>query len=368
LKRDYYEILGLSKSAAEDEIKKAYRKCALSFHPDRNPGDKKAEEKFKEATEAYQVLSDPEKRQLYDRYGHEGLSSAGIGAGFGNVDFGDIFEDILGDFFGGGSSSRRRSRPQRGSDLKMDLEISFEESAFGATKTVEVRREEVCSDCKGDGAKPGTSRSNCSACHGTGHIMASSGFFSVSRTCHRCHGQGSLIQHPCTGCHGSGRVAVSRKVQINIPPGISNGLRLRVSGEGEAGARGGPRGDLYVDIHVNPHDIFSREGDNLICEVPINFVQAALGCEIEVPTLKGTSSLKIPAGTQTGRVFKLKGKGIASLNGHGIGDEEVRILVETPTHLSEKQKELLRQFAELSGEKVNPAVHSFIQKVKDLFK
>ena len=367
-KRDYYEILGVSRSASLDDVKKAYRKCALMHHPDRNPDDKKAEEKFKEATEAYQVLADPQKRQTYDQFGHEGLAAGGFEAGgFASAaGFGDIFEDIFEDFFGGGAG-RGRHRAQRGGDLQYDLEILFNEAAFGTEKTIELEREETCSTCKGDGAKPGTSRTTCGTCHGSGQILASSGFFSISRACHRCHGQGSFVEHSCASCHGTGRIGVKRKIQIKVPPGVDNGLRLRMPGEGEAGKLGGPRGDLYVDIYVKPHEFFTRQETTILCEVPISFVQAALGCEIEVPTLTGTTALKIPAGTQTGKVFRLKGKGLASLKGEGIGDEEIKILVETPAHLSDKQRELLKQFASLSGEKVNPLSSSFIEKVKTLF-
>jgi molecular chaperone DnaJ len=365
-KRDYYEVLGVAKNISADELKKAYRQAALKFHPDRNPGDKKAEEKFKEATEAYQVLSDPNKKQIYDQYGHEGLNSTGMGGGFSAAGFGDIFEDIFEDFFGGGPRSRRRA--QRGSDLQYDLEILFQEAAFGVEKDIEIRREETCTACKGDGAKPGTSRATCPVCHGSGQVLASSGFFSISRTCGRCHGEGNFAEHSCAICQGAGRVTADRKIHVKIPAGVDNGLRLRMNGEGEAGLRGGPRGDLYIDIHVKSHEFFTREGDNILCEVPLSFVQAALGCEIEVPTLTGSVVHRVPAGTQTGKVFKLKGKGIASLRGYGLGDEEVRIVVETPTHLSEKQKELLQQFAELSGEKVNPISSSFMERAKNLFK
>ena len=370
-KRDYYEILGVSRSAAAEQIKAAYRKLALAHHPDRNAGDKKSEEKFKEATEAYQVLADPKKRQVYDQYGHEGLGAGGF-SGFSSAGFSGIFEDIFEDFFSaaGGSpfSGRSRQRGQRGSDLQYDLEISFKEAAFGVEKSIQIRREEACAACKGDGAKPGTSPSTCPVCHGSGQVMASSGFFSISRTCHRCHGQGSFLEHPCTACKGSGRAAVERKIQVKIPAGVEAGTRLRMTGEGEGGSRGGARGDLYIDIYVQPDEFFSREKNNVLCEVPVSFTQAALGAEIEVPTLTGTTQLKIPAGTQNGRVFRLKGKGIASIQGHGIGDEEVKILVETPTNLSEKQKELLKQFAGLSGEQVNPISNSFVGKVKNIFK
>ena len=348
-KRDYYEVLSVARNASDEDIKKAYRKCAMAHHPDRNPGDKKSEEKFKEATEAYQVLSSPEKRRVYDQFGHAGVESQGMGGGFSTSGFGDIFEDIFEDFFGG-NPSKRRSRPQKGSDLATAVELDFHEAAFGVQKSVDVKREEACS-----------------ACRGSGQVMASSGFFSISRTCPRCQGQGSFIEHPCETCRGSGRLAVARKIQAKIPAGVDTGVRLRMTGEGEAGHRGGPRGDLYVEVHVRPHEIFSREGDDIICVVPISMVQAALGCEIEVPTLSGKSKLKVPAGTQNGRTFRLKGKGFPSLRGAGIGDEEIRIAVETPANLSEKQTELLRQFAELSGDKVNPATSSFVHKVKKLF-
>lgn len=364
-KKDYYEILGIVKNAAPEEIKKAYRKCALEHHPDRNPGNKKAEEKFKEATEAYQILSDPQKRQLYDQYGHEGLNAGGAGFS-GASGFGDIFEDIFEDFFGR-RGARSQQRPQRGSDLQYRMDILFNEAVFGVEKNIEIPREESCTSCKGDGAKPGTSRQACPTCHGSGEVLASSGFFSIARPCSRCHGHGSFVEHPCGVCRGSGRVSVQRKIQVKIPPGVDNGLRLRISGEGEGGVRGGPRGDLYVDLHVEPHEIFSREGNNVLCELPVSFVQAALGAEIEVPTLTGAAPLKVPAGTQTGKIFRLKGKGIASLNGQGIGDEEIKVIVETPTHLSDKQKELLKQFAALSGEKANPISNSFVEKAKKLF-
>jgi molecular chaperone DnaJ len=365
-KRDYYEILMIVRTASTEEIKKAYRKRALEFHPDRNPGDKKAEDKFKEATEAYQILSDAQKKQAYDAYGHVGLSGAGGGSGFSSAGFGDVFEGIFEGFFGDGRQGARKA--QRGSDLQYDLEISFEEAAFGAEKSVEIDREEACSNCRGEGTRPGTQATTCATCRGAGQVMASSGFFSVSRPCPKCRGRGSWIEHPCDACSGDGRVAATRKLQVKVPAGVDNGLRLRMNGEGEAGTLGGPRGDLYIDIHVHTHEIFTREGDNVLCEVPVSFVQAALGGEIEVPTLTGVTTLKIPAGTQSGRVFKLKGKGIVSLRGQReIGDEEIRVAVETPTHLSDKQKDLLKQFAALSGEKVNPLSSSFVDRMKKLF-
>ena len=370
-KKDYYEVLSVTRSASLDDIKKAYRKCALAHHPDRNPGDQKSEEKFKEATEAYQVLADSQKRKLYDAYGHAGidLGRESGGSGFSAGGFADVFEGIFEDFFsGGGQSGRGQERARRGGDLQVDLQISFNEAAFGADKEIEIAREETCASCKGDGAKPGTSRSVCSVCQGSGQVMASSGFFSISRPCHRCHGKGSWVDHPCPSCRGGGRVPVRRKIHVKVPAGVDNGLRMRVTGEGEAGLRGGPRGDLYLDLQVLQHEFFSRQGDNILCEVPVSFVQAALGAEIQVPTLTGSTALKIPAGTQNGKVFKLKGKGIASLSRpKEIGDEEVRVVVETPTRLSEKQRELLSQFAALSGDQVNPLSSSFMSRMKKLF-
>ena len=368
-KHDYYEVLGVSRQADGEEIKKAYRKAALAHHPDRNPGDHKAEEKFKEATEAYQILSDPQKRQIYNQYGHDGLNSmGGMGGGFsGASGFEDVFEGIFEDFFGGSGGGRNRARAARGSDLQYHLEVSFEEAAFGVEKSVHLRREETCGTCDGDGAKPGTQKKTCSACRGSGKVISSSGFFSISRPCSRCNGEGVSIEHPCTACHGAGRVDAERKIQVHIPGGVDTGLRLRMTGEGEAGFRGGPRGDLFIDIEVRPHEFFKRNGTTVICEVPLSFVQAALGGEVEVPTLAGKYELKIPSGTQTGKIFRLKGKGIAALRDGSLGDQEVHVVVETPAHLSDRQKELLKEFAELSGEKVNPISSSFMQKAKKLF-
>ncbi len=367
-KRDYYEVLGVGRSADADEVKKAFRKAALAHHPDRNPGDKKAEDNFREASEAYQVLSDPQKRQIYNQYGHEGLNAnGGMGGGFSSSGFEDVFEGIFEDFFGGSGGGRGRSRAARGSDLQYEIEISFEEAAFGVQRSIDLKREETCGNCRGEGAKPGTSKKTCPTCHGQGKVLTSSGFFSISRPCSRCNGEGVMIEHACSVCRGSGRVVSDRKIEIKIPPGIDAGQRLRMNGEGEAGVRGGPRGDLYIDIHVEPHEFFKRDGNKVICAVPISFVEASLGCEIQVPTLSGNHELKIPAGTQNGKVFRLKGKGIASLQGHELGDQEVQILIETPTHLSDKQKELLKQFATLSNEKVNPITSSFMEKAKKLF-
>lgn len=362
-KKDYYDILSVPRNASAEDVKKAYRQSAMKYHPDRNPGDKKAEDKFKEATEAYQVLSDPGKRQVYDQYGHAGLNNAG---GFSSAGFGDIFEDIFEDFFGG-NTGRRQNRAHKGGDLGVAVELTFEEAAFGVEKELQIRREETCTTCKGEGARPGTQRKNCSTCHGSGQVLASSGFFSISRACPKCHGQGSVIEDPCGDCRGTGRTAADRKIHVKIPGGVDTGIRLRMPGEGEAGHRGGPRGDLYVEVHLKEHEIFTREGDDLVLECPISMVQAALGLELEVPTLSGRASLKVPAGTQNGKSFRLKGKGFPSVRGHGHGDEEVRIRVETPTQLSDKQAALLREFAAATGEKVSPETSSFMKKVKKMF-
>ncbi len=364
--RDCYEVLGVSKNAAKDEIKTSYRRLALKYHPDRNEGDKAAEEKLKEVTHAYQILVDDDKRAAYDRHGFEGVNaSAGFGEGFGG--FSDVFSDIFEDFFGMGSG-RASKRSARGSDLGTEVEITFKEAITGVEKSVNVKREEICRVCRGEGAEPGTKRETCKTCKGTGQTTVSSGFFSLSRTCGSCAGHGSVIQKPCSSCRGSGRETISRKINLKIPAGVDNGQRLRVSGEGEPGHRGGERGDLYVDIFVEPHEIFKRHGADLLCEMPVSFAQAALGAEIEVPTPYGRETLKVPAGTQTGKVFKLKDKGVPHLGGRGTGDLHVRVVVETPTGLNARQKEILAQFAEAAGEKVNPLSHSFMEKVREFLK
>lgn len=370
--QDLYDLLGVTKTASPEEIKSAFRKHALKHHPDRNPGDKQAEEKFKEYSRAYEVLSDPEKRAAYDRYGIDGLSS-GSGSGFGGGEaFSDIFSDIFEDFFGGGrggaSGQRRAQRAARGSDLGVEVELTFLEAVRGCEKKVPVHREEVCRTCAGEGTASGTHKKVCNTCRGAGEILASSGFFSIRRPCHACGGQGSIIEKPCGSCRGTGREKTERTITVKVPAGVDTGMRLRVSGEGEAGHKGGHRGDLYVDIFVEAHEIFKRSGTDILCDVPISFAQAALGAEIQVPTLDGPESLKVPAGTQTGKAFRLKGKGIVSLKGDGRGDEHVRVIVETPTHLDSKQKELLKQFAESTGEKVHPLSHSFMKKMKDILK
>jgi molecular chaperone DnaJ len=375
-KRDYYEILGVSRNATQEEIKKAYRRLARQYHPDANP-DKKEEaaEKFREITEAYAVLSDPEKRAQYDRFGHAGPEGQGFGFDFRNFDFRDLgfdfgFGDLFEAFFGGG---RRRHGPQRGADLETQLELSFREAVFGAEKEVRVPRTERCGTCGGSGAAPGTAPERCAACNGTGQVSFSRatpfGQFIQTRTCDRCGGSGQFIPQPCRDCNGSGYVQRVRKVKVKVPAGVDNGFRLRLRGEGEAGVRGGPPGDLYVYIRVRPDPVFRREGDDLICEAAISFPQAALGAEIEVPTLEGTARLKVQEGTQSGTVVRLKGKGVPNPYGHGRGDLIVRLKVVTPTRLTERQKELLREFARLSGDEVakGDKEKGFFEKVRDAF-
>lgn len=368
-KRDYYEVLEVSRGAGADEIKKAYRKLARQYHPDANPGDRKAEEKFKEIAEAYEILSDPEKKANYDRFGHaatEGQGFNGFG-GFG-TDFGG-FGDIFDMFFGG--ATRARNGPQKGADIRADIEISFKEAAFGLEKDIKVPRIETCDNCKGSGAAPGTSVRTCSVCGGTGQVQSSQntpfGRIVQSHICNRCRGTGRMIEKPCSVCQGVGQVRRSRSIHIKIPVGVDTGTRLRVSGEGEAGLRGGPPGDLYVYINVRPHRIFKREGNDIVCEIPLSFTQAALGDEIEVPTLEGTAKIRVPEGTQHGTEFRLRGKGIPDLGGYGKGDQYVRVKVATPTRLTDRQKQLLREFALLSGESAAGEAKGFFDKVKDAF-
>lgn len=371
MKRDYYEVLGVSKSASLDEIKKAYRKIAKENHPDVNPGDKKAEERFKEATEAYAVLSNPEKRAKYDQFGHSGVDFNGQGfGGFG--DFSDFADFGLGDifemFFGGGMGGRRQ-RPARGADLRYDLKISLYEAAFGTKKEIEVPINENCSECGGSGAAPGTHPATCSQCQGTGQIRIVQrtpfGQVATSRTCNVCNGQGTIIRNPCKKCGGRGKVREIKKIEVNIPAGAEEGLSLRFSGKGEAGERGGPSGDLYVVLTIIPHDFFERNGNDIYCEIPITFVQAALGDEIDVPTLHGEVKMKIPEGTQTSRVFRIKGKGVPYRRGGGCGDQHVRVIVTTPTKLTERQKELLREFGQITSEKQQMGKKSIWDKVKE---
>ena len=367
-KADYYELLGVSRDAGADDIKKAYRKAALQYHPDRNPGDKAAEEKFKELSEAYQVLSDGEKRVQYDRYGHAAFEQAGMaGGGFDfSGNFEDIFGDIFGDFFGtGGRGGRGRAR--RGQDLSYSLEISFEEAAFGAEKTISIPRTSVCQPCGGSGAKPGTRPATCSGCHGTGQVRFQQGFFTIARTCNQCGGQGSVVTDPCPACHGSGSVRKTSTLQVKIPAGVDTGSRLKLRGEGEHSPGASAPGDLYVLIRVREHPLFERANTEVVCEVPISFPQAALGADIEVPTLEGKLKMKIPAGTQSGNVFRLRGKGIVDLRGGGRGDQLVRVTVETPRKLTGRQRELLQEFAELDGADGHPQSRGFFDKVKELF-
>jgi len=382
-KRDYYEILGVNKNATPDEIKKAYRNLALKFHPDRVSADKKkeAEEKFKEISEAYGVLSDPQKRSQYDQFGHAGIDSRYTSEDiFRGADFSSIFEDLgmggidledlLGGMFGGNIFGGRRTSGgrRRGSDLQFDLEISFDEAATGASKEFVVPRHEICPTCRGEGTAPGSSRQSCSKCGGSGQISSSQGFMLFSRTCDRCGGEGSIIAKPCPKCRGSGRTVVDRKITVKIPAGIESGMRLRVAGEGEVGMRGGQRGDLYVLIYVRPHEIFERHGSDLLCEVPISMVDAALGTEVEVPTLEGKVRMKIPMGTQSGKIFRLKGKGIRDIHTGARGDEHVRVVVETPTAVNDTQRRILQEFARASGEETFPKAASFIKRLKSFFR
>jgi molecular chaperone DnaJ len=369
-KRDYYEVLGVSKTASEQEIKSAYRRLAVKYHPDKNPNDAAAEEKFKEAAEAYSVLQDSEQRRRYDRFGHAGVS-AGAGTGsWGAPGFGGI-EDILGDLFGfgdvfGGSrSGSRRSAAQRGADLRYDLEITLEEAANGMTAQLRIPRLEGCELCKGSGAAPGTQPESCQTCGGTGQVRYQQGFFSVARTCSACRGAGQVIKTPCKECKGAGRVQKEKQMEVKIPAGVETGSRLRVQGEGEAGTQGGPAGDLYVVIHVAEHEEFERQGSNLYEAVPITFAQAALGADIMVKTLEGEEKLKIPLGTQTGTVFRLKGKGMPQLGGRGKGDLFVSVSVVTPTSLTREQRRLLEQLAEVENTELDSK--GLVDKVRDIF-
>ena len=366
-KRDYYEILGVSRDATESELKSAYRKLAHKFHPDKNPGDKNAEEQFKMASEAYAVLSDAEKRAQYDRFGHAGMGNVGDDFASG-INIQDIFGDIFGDFFGGGG--RRRTRAERGSDLRYHLNVRFEEAAFGTEKEISIKRQETCSDCSGSGAKPGSTKVSCNACHGSGEIRMQKGFFAIAQTCPSCDGRGDRITDPCTSCRGSGRKEAVRTIKVVVPAGIEDGMQLRYVGEGEAGLEGGPRGDLYVAIAIDEHPIFHRDGSSVLCEVPISFVSAALGAKIDVPTLDGKVQMSIPAGTQSGSTFRLKEKGIVRMRNGGNnrrGDQLVKVKVEIPRKLSSRQKEILKEFAEISQEESHPENKGFFEKMRELF-
>jgi len=369
-KRDYYEILGVAKNASDDELKKAYRKLAMKYHPDRNPGDKEAEEKFKEAKEAYEILSDEARRGAYDRYGHAGVdpNAAGMGAGMGGG-FADAFGDIFGEIFGGG---RRGGGPQvyRGADLKYALEISLEQAAGGFDTEIRVPSWETCDTCRGTGAKPGTQPKTCRTCGGNGAVRMQQGFFSVQQTCPTCHGTGKEIADPCPSCDGVGRIRRNKTLQVKIPAGIDDGMRIRSSGNGEPGINGGPPGDLYVEIHIKPHKIFQRDGDDLHCELTIPFTTAALGGELHVPTLNGKAEIAIPEGTQSGKTFRLRGKGIRGVRGSYPGDLYCHVVVETPVRLTEEQKDILRRFeASLGdgGERHSPQSKSWTDRVKEFF-
>jgi molecular chaperone DnaJ len=365
-KRDYYEVLEVNRNASETEIKKAYRRLALKYHPDKNPGDKAAEEGFKEISEAYAVLSDSQKRVAYDQFGHAGVNGGGFSSGGfgGGSPFDDIFSDIFGDIFGGGT---RRGRGRSGDDLRYNLTISFEEAAFGVEKSVQIPRHVVCDNCDGSGARPGTRPKVCPTCQGAGQVRYQQGFFSLTRPCPQCTGAGKVIEEPCSECRGSGRIRGKKTISLRIPAGVETGSRLKLSGEGEPGIQGGPPGDLYVVLTVAEHPIFTREGQDVICEIPISFAQAALGCELEVPTLEGKVKIKVPAGTQSGKVLQLAGKGIPSLQGYGRGNELIILRVETPTRLTSRQRELLEDFAREGGEDTQPLGKRFFDKVKELF-
>jgi molecular chaperone DnaJ len=372
VKRDYYEVLGVGRNADDEEIKKAYRKLALKLHPDKNAGDKSAEEKFKEIGEAYEVLSDPQKRAAYDQYGHAAFdrrAHAGRAGGF--HDPFEIFREAFGgtnifeNLFGGGYDP---SQPQRGGDLRYDLEIMLEEAALGCEKEIPVTKPDRCDACNGSGMEHGSKIRTCQACGGRGQVLTSRGIFSIAQTCMHCDGAGRILEKPCKSCHGNGRREQHSKIKLRIPAGVDTGSRLRSAGNGEAGFRGGPSGDLYVILHLRPHEIFQRNGDDLLCEVPISFIQAALGAEIEVPTLEDKATIKIPSGTQSGTVFRVRDKGVKNVQGHGHGDLHVHVQVEVPTHLTLEQKAKLREFAGLCDGREMPLSQSFFEKAKKFFK
>jgi molecular chaperone DnaJ len=373
LKRDYYESLGVGRDASQEDIKSAYRREALKNHPDRNPGDGDAESRFKEAAEAYEVLSDSAKRQRFDRYGHEGLRSSGNSRGFSSVE--DIFS-AFGDIFGGGgsvfedlfgSSGGSRGGARRGASLRCEVRLNFDEMAKGTEKTIRLNRAELCEVCSGSGARPGTSPRTCAYCAGRGEIQQSQGFFAIRTTCPRCRGEGKMIEDPCSDCSGHGRVSRTREINVKIPAGIEDGTRIRISGEGEAGDRNGPAGDLYCEVYVSKHPLFERDGMDLVCEVPITFSQAALGAKVMVPGISKQEELEINRGTQSGSLFRLRGRGLPDVHGRGQGDLLVRTMVETPKRLNSRQEDLLREFAETEEVSVSPRRKSFFEKVKDLF-
>lgn len=375
-KKDFYEVLGVEKNATEADIKKAYRKLAKQYHPDVNQEDKSAEAKFKELSEAYEILSDTQKRAQYDRFGHAGVDPnayAGGGQGFGDFDFGgigDIFESFFGGGGGFGRSTKTRNGPQKGADLKYSMEIAFEEAAFGIEREMSINRLEACSTCNGTGAKPGTSPTTCAHCGGTGQVQVKQstpfGQFVNIKACDVCRGEGKIIVNPCTTCNGKGKIKKGVKIKLNIPAGIDDGQTISLRGEGEPGSKGGPSGDLFVTIKVKPHSLFKRQGNDVICEMPITFVQAALGAELEVPTLDGKVKYTMPEGTQTGSVFRLKNKGIPFLRGNGRGDHYIKVDIDVPKKLNEKQKAMLKEFADISGDDVHEQRKSFFDKMKDV--
>jgi molecular chaperone DnaJ len=370
-KRDYYEVLGVSRTASEQEIKSAYRKLAMQHHPDRNPGNHEAEEKFKECTEAYSVLIDAEKRQRYDQFGHAGVNGGGGFSGFDPSnfqDFGDIFGDIFSDFFGvniGGGG--RRGRPQRGGDARADVTLTFEEAAFGKKTSVKVRSYQNCEQCRGTGAAEGKGPTTCGTCGGRGQVRYQQGFFSIARTCPTCGGMGRVINDPCSKCKGEGRVMKERTVEVNVPPGVEDGTRIRYQGQGDSGGVAGHPGDLYVVLHVKAHPFFEREGKDLYCSVPVSFAQAALGAEILIPTLDGEHKLKVPEGTQTGTTFRIRGKGLPALQSSGKGDLFVKVRVQTPSKLTKKQRELLEELGSTFSLENKPEPRSLFEKVKEIF-
>ncbi len=368
-KRDYYEVLQVQRTATAQELKSAFRKLAIQYHPDKNAGDKASEEKFKECSEAYEVLADPDKRVKYDRFGHSapgGFGPSPFEGGFAGGNINDIFGDIFGEIFGQRQRQQRGGR-QRGADLRYNLEVSFTEAAFGTEAKVKIPRHKQCAVCHGLGSKPGTQAKTCPTCHGAGELRMTQGFFQISRPCNHCQGSGKVITDPCPACHGAGKTEAESVLTVKIPPGVDTGTRLKLTGEGETGEKGGPPGDLYVVVHVQEHPIFVREDTEVICEVPISFTQAALGAQIEVPTLDGKVKMRIPGGTQSGKVFRLKGKGIQALSGYQRGDQHVRVTVEVPEKLSRKQKEILESFAAISGEDAHPQAKTFFAKVRELF-
>ena len=380
-KRDYYEILEVTRETEADGIKKSYRRLAIKYHPDKNPGDKTAEEKFKELSEAYEILSTPEKRAAYDQYGHAAFDprararGGGGGGGGGFHDPFDIFREVFGGAGGGsifenifGGQQTDPSQPQRGDDLRYDLEITLEEAALGCEKEISVTKLDKCETCSGSGAEAGSKLKTCATCGGRGQVLTSRGIFSIAQTCPHCKGAGRILEKPCKTCHGDGKHQRSSKIKLKIPAGVEGGSRLRSQGNGEAGFRGGPAGDLYVVLFVKVHEIFKRDGDDLICDVPVSFVQAALGAELEVPTLEGRATIKIPAGTQPATTFRLKGKGVKNLHGYGHGDLHVRVQVEVPTHLNSLQKAKLQEFSAMCDGKEGPIAQGFFEKAKKFFK